>query len=370
MIRKLGSVIIALAVMLLSGCGDDSSDNQTPQTIQGVVIGSHYEGAWVCVDFDSNGVCDGETITVTDANGAWTLDDPGDSELNVVAEIYVDNIKHSDYPSPPSSTLVENPMVFVAPLKGEEDNQLIVSPISTMVHKSMQEFDLPFEAAKESVAKEVGVSSNILLTNYNVKNPSPDQLILLERSAVEIEKLGVTMTYHDNYVKFDINGPLFIDGSYKVEDFYIPSAQDPHHWIKIGTVVDLDWVNKYTTSLDFVLGRHGSSSAADWWKNRVHASQNNYNKDPGKLNFALRGTFTVNYKPSQFEENVTYVFSDFFIGQGFTGDHNNWWIGGPGCRHQYEGSVICDCKNKYGKATKISFYGDPEIARTFLISHE
>ncbi len=352
----------------MSGCSDDSSDNQTPQTIQGVVIGSHYEGAWVCVDFDSNGVCDGETITVTDANGAWTLDDPKDSELNVVAEIYVDNIKHSDYPAP-SSTPVEKPMIFIAPLQGEVDGQLIVSPISTMVHTSMQEDDLPFEVAKESVANEVGVPSNILLTNYDVENPSPDQLILLDQSSVEIDKLELKMHYHDNYVKFDINGPLFIGGSYKVEDFYIPSSQDPNHYIKIGTVVDLDWVNAYTTSLDFVLGRHGSSDVADWWNSKVKSNQNNYNYEPGKLNFAMKGTFTVNYEANQYE-TINCVFSDFFIAQGRTWDHNNWWIGGPGCSNKGGGKVTCDCKDEHGNPTNLSFYGDPNNATSFTISDE
>lgn len=369
MTKKLELIVFFLILTLMSGCSDDGSVNPIPQTIQGVVIGSHYEGAWVCVDFDSNGVCDGETITVTDANGAWILDDPKDSALNVVAEIYVDNIKHSDYPAPPTSASVEKPMIFIAPLQGEMDGQLIVSPISTMVHTLMKEDDLPFEAAKESVANELGVPTNILLTNYDVENPSPDQIILLDQSAVEIEQIELKMTYHHNYVKFQTNGPEFIGGNYKVEDFYIPSAQDPNHWIKIGTVVNLDWVDKQTTSLDFVLGRHGSSSVADWWKSKVNSDQNNYNREPGKLNFAMKGAFTVNFEPDQYD-TINCVFNDFFIAQGHTWDHNNWWIGGPGCSNQGGGEVTCDCKDKDGKTIKLSFYGDPNNAKTFLISDE
>lgn len=369
MTKQLGLIILGFSLILMTGCSDDGSVNPTPQTIQGVVIGSHYEGAWVCVDFDANGVCDGETIAVTDANGAWILDDPKDSDLNVVAEIYVDNIKRSDYPAPPSSAPVENPMIFIAPLKGAVDGQLIVSPISTMVHTSMQEDELPFELAKESVANEVGVPSNILLTNYDVENPSPDQLILLDQSAAEIGRLELKMTYHDNYVKFDINGTEFIGGNYKVEDFYIPSAQDPNHWIKIGTVIDLDWVDRQTTSLDFVLGRHGSSHVADWWKSKVHDNQTNYNNEPGKLNFAMKGAFTVNYQASQWD-TINCVFSDFFIAQGRTWDHNNWWIGGPGCSNQDVGSVSCECKDKDGKSIKLTFYGDPHNAEIFLITDD
>lgn len=363
MIRKLGSVIIALAVMLLSGCSDDSSDNQTPQTIQGVVIGSHYEGAWVCVDLDSNGVCDGETITFTDANGTWTLDDPKDTELNIVAEIYVDNIKHSVHPAPPSSTLVENPMIFVAPLKGEEDSQLIVSPISTMVHKSMQEFDLPFEAAKESVAKEVGVSSNILLTNYNVENPSPDQLILLERSAVEIEKLELKMSYHHNKIQFSSNSRID-SGKYVVTDFYIHSSQDPNRHIQIGTDVkmsindDLGWVG----TLDFVLGRSGAYDVATWWRKRVSSDENNYNKEPDKLNFAMKGDFTMVI------EGKTYILKGFFIAQGHNWAGNNWWIGSQECSYDhYYDFITCDCEDGSGNAKKITFNSTDNNSNNFLV---
>jgi hypothetical protein len=359
MTKKLELIIFGLSLIFLSGCGDGSSVNSTPQTIQGVVIGSHYEGAWVCVDFDSNGVCDGETITVTDANGAWILDDPKDSKLNVVAEIYVDNIKHSNHPAPPSSTLVEKPMIFVAPLKGEVDGQLIVSPISTMVHTSMQENDTSFEVAKESVAAELEVSSDVLLTNYDVENPSPYQTILQEQSAVEIDTLEVTMTYHQNYVKFSA-GTLLYSGNYKVEDFYIPSAQDPNHWIKIGTVVGLESVSKDTASLDFVLGRHGSSDVAGWWNNSVHSNQSVYNYEPQKLNFAMRGAFTVKFIPVQYqtEETTTCVFPNLFIAQGHTWDHNNWWIGGPECSYQdkYALSCKCVCEGYFKDYTELSFW--------------
>jgi hypothetical protein len=159
-------------------------------------------------------------------------------------------------------------MIFVAPLQGESDGQLIVSPISTMVHASMQEDELPFELAKESVANELGVPGNVLLTNYKVRD-----------------------------------------------------------------------------------------------------NQTNYDNEPGKLNFALKGTFTVNYVASQWE-TVDCVFSDFFIAQGHTWDHNNWWIGGPGCSSQGGGAVTCDCKNKDGTPNKLTFYGDSSNARIFLIADD
>jgi hypothetical protein len=335
MTKKSGLIILGLSVILLNCCSDDSSDNQTPQTIQGVVIGSHYEGAWVCVDSNSNGVCDDdEPRTVSDADGKWSLEDPKNRELNVVAEIYVDDIKHSNYPPPSSSTLVEKPMIFLAPLQGEVDGQIIVSPISTMVHTSMQENDILFEDAKEFVANEVGVPSDILLANYDVEDPSPDQAILQEQSAVEIEKLQVAMTYHDNYVYF-LGGFFTVDsGKFVVEDYYIPSAQDPDHNIESGTEIELDMQDLSSGiggRLDFVLGRSGSTNVANWWKNRVSSDENNYNSEPDKLNFAMKGTLTLSI--STFGNTV---MKDIFLAQGHNSSGNNWWIGGPNCKHWLE----------------------------------
>lgn len=351
MTKKMRLIILGLSLILLSGCGDDSSDNQTSQTIQGVVIGSHYEGAWVCVDINSNGRCDEEPKTVSDANGNWTLDDPQNRALNVVAEIYVDNIKHSNYPAPPSATLVEKPMIFIAPLQGEVANQLIVSPISTMVYRSMQENGMSFEVAKESLANELGVSSDVLLTHYDVENPSPDHVTLQQHSAVEIEKLEVTMSYHNNEVSFQNDD--IQSGRYVVKDYSIPSDQDPDHNIKIGTVVNMSIISPcyYLEGLlTFRLGRKGSTDVANWWKNRVSSDENIHHYDPDKLNFAMKGDLTVKIS------GKSYVFSDFYIGQGHWLWENVWWIGSRECSNTGDDEIMtCNCIDESGDTVKFKF---------------
>ena len=282
--------------------------------------------------------------------GPWII--RGDSGLNVVAEIYVDNIKHSDSPGPPSSTPVEKPMIFIAPLQGEVDGQLIVSPISTMVHTSMQEDDVSFKVAKESVANEVGVPSNVLLTNYDVENPSPDQLVLQQQSADEIEKLELSMSYHDNFVYFDVPNRNS-GGSFVVKDYYIPSAQDPDHHIQIGTVVPVDFSNSVLhfreVSLDFVLGRSGSYDAATWWRARVSANENIFNSEPEKLNFAMKGDLTLIFSGN------TYFLKGFYIAQGHV-LHNNWWIGSKDCSYGEDFQTIhCSCTDGSGNPTEIWF---------------
>ncbi len=346
--KLMGLMALGLGMILLSGCGDDNDTPIVEPTIQGAVVGSHYEGAWVCVDTNLNDRCDGEEKkTVSDANGSWKLDDPQNSELNIVAEIYVDNIKHSSS----GSTLVEEPMIFIASLKGEVDGELIVSPISTMVYRYMQENSASFEVAKESVAKELGVSSETLLTNYNVENPSPDHATLQQHSATETEKLGLGMSYHDNDVEFyndDIQA-----GKYVVKDFYIPSAQDPDHHVKIGTVANMDIFDNgdgLRGMLTFKLGRKGSTHVADWWKHRVSAHENVYNDEPDKLNFAMRGDFTVTVGGKK------YVLSDFYIAQGHNWAGNNWWIGSKECSNTAEDEIMhCNAIDESGKKVVFEF---------------
>ncbi len=347
--KLMGLMALGLGMILLSGCGDDNDTPIVEPTIQGAVVGSHYEGAWVCVDTNLNDRCDGEEKkTVSDANGSWKLDDPQNSELNIVAEIYVDNIKHSSS----GSTLVEEPMIFIASLKGEVDGELIVSPISTMVYRYMQENSASFEVAKESVAKELGVSSETLLTNYNVENPSPDHATLQQHSATETEKLGLGMSYHDNDVIFDFKfaGQVKNGGRYTIADFYVPSAQDPNHHIFINKVVDMHLTGDDSAKLTFVIGRKGSTHVANWWSNRVNTNECNYNFKPDKLNFAFIGYLTLNV------DGKYYVFSDFALAQGHSFIYNNWWFGGKNCLYDDSAyAIICNGKDGDGNVVKFKF---------------
>jgi len=256
--------------------------------------------------------------------------------------------------TPTSSTLIEKPMIFVAPLQGEVDGQLIVSPISTMVYGSMQENGTSFEVAKEFVANELGVSSDVLLTNYDVENPSPDQATLQQQSAVEIEMLEVTMTYHNNYAHFLYNDDMKIEsgGRYTITDYYITSGQDPDNHIFKEKVIDVNPTNDRSGQLKFVLGRKGSTDTANWWKDRISPDQNQYDSEPDKLNFAFIGDLTLNM------DGKYYVFSDFALAQGHTYIYNNWWVGGKECRQFTPYScdcIVCDGKDENGNMVPFVF---------------
>jgi len=215
----------------------------------------------------------------------------------------------------------------------------------------MQENGTSFEVAKESVSNELGVSSDTLLTNYNVENPSADHVSLQENSDDETEKLGLTMSYHDNDVIFLIDN--IQAGKYVVKDYYIPSAQDPDHHVKIGTVAYMDvyeWNDDDAGMLTFKLGREGSTHVANWWKNRVSSNENIYNDEPGKLNFAMKGDLTVTVGGKK------YVFSDFYIAQGHNWAGNNWWIGSRECTNTGEDEIMhCNATDESGKRVIFEF---------------
>jgi hypothetical protein len=86
--NRLGRTVVAIAfASLLAGCGGGGGSGSAPGTsnITGVVVGSYFRNAKVCLDTNGNGVCDtGEVSGVTDNNGQFILLGSGSA---VVAEI-------------------------------------------------------------------------------------------------------------------------------------------------------------------------------------------------------------------------------------------------------------------------------------------
>lgn len=70
------SVAGAAIAVLFAGCGGGggSSSGATPTSLSGVVADGYLSNVKVCLDTNSNGVCDaGEPSATTDANGAYTI---------------------------------------------------------------------------------------------------------------------------------------------------------------------------------------------------------------------------------------------------------------------------------------------------------
>ena len=145
---KRNLTLLPIAAALLSagivGCGSDSNGGAPAATTSGVVTGSYFRHAKVCIDANTNGRCDAaETSTYTDDNGAFTLAGTG----AIVAEIGTDATRYD--PDAKTATAVTQPMVFRAPSSANG----VVSALSTELQALIDDNGGDFAAARKALAK-------------------------------------------------------------------------------------------------------------------------------------------------------------------------------------------------------------------------
>ncbi|MCA3232315.1 MAG: acid phosphatase, partial [Cupriavidus sp.] len=151
--------LAALAAACLSACGgSDSGSNATPAaTTSGVVTGSYFEHAKVCIDTNNNGACDsGEASTFTDARGAFNVNGQGP----VVAEIGTDAFRNDDAGA---HAAVTRKLIFRAPASANG----VVSAISTELAALMDSNGGNLDAARTQLADRLGVAADKLLEDHN-----------------------------------------------------------------------------------------------------------------------------------------------------------------------------------------------------------
>lgn len=152
------------APTLLVACGGGSSGSSfypvgasSPST-SGVVTGSYFRNAKVCIDANNTGRCESDAVsTMTDANGAFTLAGQGP----VVAEIDTSS-KRFD-PDTGVESPVTQPLVFRAPAAANG----VVSAISTELVSLMDVNGGDLPAARTALATRIGVSEAHLLSDHN-----------------------------------------------------------------------------------------------------------------------------------------------------------------------------------------------------------
>lgn len=179
MLKKalLVSVSAALALTFV-GCGGDSSSSSG--VTKGVVVGSYYRNAKVCLDANNNGKCDaGEVSTITNDNGEYSL---SGSNQAVVAEIGTTAVKYE--PSSGVATPVTAPLVFRAPA----DAPTVISSITTLVVAKM-DAGLSLAEAKSAVASEMGVPADKLMTDINKESDPTIKAALQSKSAQAISTI-------------------------------------------------------------------------------------------------------------------------------------------------------------------------------------
>lgn len=156
--------LAALAAACLSACGgSDSGSTATPAaTTSGVVTGSYFEHAKVCIDANANAKCDsGEASTFTDAKGAFTVTGQGP----VVAEIGTDAFRNDDAGG---HAAVTRKLMFRAPASANG----VVSAISTELAALMDANGGNLDAARAQLADRLGVAADKLLEDHNKESDS------------------------------------------------------------------------------------------------------------------------------------------------------------------------------------------------------
>lgn len=132
------------------------------------------------------------------------------------------------------------------------------------------------------------------------------------------------MKYHNNdvYILAD-NFSLFMDdkgsyGSFVIKDSKVTSGQDPDGYIAKGKEIPIGSDGK----LVFRVGRKGSDAVAEWWCDTVRPECNTFNKNPDELNFAVKGTLTMNAVLDSLGIRYTITYDDVCMAQGHTAERN------------------------------------------------
>ncbi|NHQ82581.1 acid phosphatase [Chromobacterium vaccinii] len=154
-----GLALTLVGAAVLSACGSGGGSAST----SGVVTGSYFRHAKVCLDRNGNGRCDAaEPSAYTDDNGAFRLSGQGD----VVVEVGTDAVRYD--PDTQTAAPVTEPLVFRAPAAANG----VVSSLSSEV-ADLMDGGMDLSSARSAVAARVGVPADKLLGDHN-KESDPD----------------------------------------------------------------------------------------------------------------------------------------------------------------------------------------------------
>jgi acid phosphatase len=150
---------LAATALMLYGCQSPPRFPSSPGVTGGVVIGSYFRNAKVCLDNNDNALCDpGESSTLTDANGKFVLNG---ASVPVVAEIAADAIRFDANSG--MAAAVGRKIVLRAPA----DAAAVISAHSTAVMAEIEIHKLSFAQARAKIASALGISPDKLLQDFN-----------------------------------------------------------------------------------------------------------------------------------------------------------------------------------------------------------
>ena len=151
-----GLALTLISAAVLSACG--SSSSSSANATSGVVTGSYFRHAKVCIDTNGDGRCGvGEPSAYTDDNGAFTLNGRG----ALVVEVGTDATRYD--PDTRTAEAVTQPLVFRAPANSGG----VVSSLTTEVADLMDSNGGDLNAARNAVADRLGVPADKVMADHN-----------------------------------------------------------------------------------------------------------------------------------------------------------------------------------------------------------
>jgi len=174
----------ATAVSALVACGGGGG-TAAPATLSGVVIDGYIKGAKVCLDINSNAVCDSnEPTATTDVNGAYTLTYDGSvAGMHIIAEVPVGAVD-SDLGAVPKTYSLFAPAASAA----------AVTPLSTLVSSEMISTKVSAVDAEKTVKANLNLTS-ISLLNYDFKKANDSATLnLAQVITAAIASVNETLT--------------------------------------------------------------------------------------------------------------------------------------------------------------------------------
>jgi len=171
------SLLILVSASLLFGCSafDDDDKSSSKTSLTGKVADGYLQGARVCLDLNSNKVCDdGEPSTISEAGGVFNLDGVTQQQLDsapLLVEVIVGETIDEDNPS----TAISKKYTLTAPAGYE-----FISPLTTMVQSEIEDKGITPEEAKGAVQAKLGTTLD-LEDDYVAGSESGDDAAEFER---------------------------------------------------------------------------------------------------------------------------------------------------------------------------------------------
>ena len=141
------------ALLALTACGGGSDTAPTSTSVSTRVVDGAIQNAIVCIDKNSNGICDaGETQGTTAADGSVTLDVPNaDVGKYPILAIVGTNAIDAD----------NGPVLTAYTMSAPADQVAVVSPLTTLVQQTVASDGVTTAEAERSVRAVTGIKTSL-----------------------------------------------------------------------------------------------------------------------------------------------------------------------------------------------------------------